>query len=198
MEIVSGVIGVIGFIIAVYTFYETQIKRAKIEIIVGPNITVYYTQDGGSGIYLPLAFVNEGHKSAKIINIYLQISTPSKKVYKIRWADFVKWNSSERNFNHIDHCRAFSVSGSTVNDKFVWFIWRPQNESNLLFEEGEYKVSILYDNSPNPNNQLKAFDSKFHIDYEDAKFLKSQYDLKETKIRKILINNNEKENELIK
>jgi hypothetical protein len=69
MDILKNIdlIGTAGLLIAAYTFYRTQIKKAKIEIVSGPTFEVYYLPNGSTGIYLPMAFINEMDVSGKVI-----------------------------------------------------------------------------------------------------------------------------------
>ena len=187
-------ISVLGFIIAVYTFYQTQLKKGKVQIVPGPSINIYYAPGGGSCFYIPIAFINENDKSGKVINVSLRIITPSNKKYRIRWADFVKYNSEIKGYNHLDHARAFSVPGQSVIDKFVWFAWRDNNKQKLKFEIGNYNAELILDNSTVKTFKLKKFPFKFKISEDDFAFLKAEQKKNSGGTRVITLNQYEKEN----
>ncbi len=197
IQSISSGIGIIGFLIAIYTFYKTQIQDSKLIVVAGPSIKIYYTPDGGTGFYIPLAFINENAKSGKVISVYIRIKTPSNSIYRLRWVDFAYWDANERKYKHTDHVRPFSVAGQSVVDKFVYFIWRQNNEADLIFEEGKYSITVEVDCSTDRNNKLFKFNNRLVLKEDDISFLQTQRRESKTGIRAITFENSKCENELI-
>lgn len=176
MDILNNIdiIGVVGLLIATYTFYRTQIQKGNIKIVVGPSIDLYYASDGGSCFYIPTAFINENDNSANVISVSIKITTPKNITHKLRWADFVNYDAKKRGYNHLDHARSFSVPGQTVIDKYIWFVWRPDNSVKFDFDKGIYNCEMILDKSTSETNKLIHFPFKFEIDQISFDFLKNE------------------------
>jgi hypothetical protein len=118
----------LGFIIAAYTFIKTQLVKAKVEIIAGPSFSIYYTSDGGTGLYIPIAYINESNRGGKVVSTSIKLHLPKDPLkYTLRWAHFVTYDAKNKGYNHLDESRAFSVPAQSVVDKFIWFVWRSTN-----------------------------------------------------------------------
>lgn len=120
-DIVSLALGGLGFLIASFTFYLTQLRSARIRVEVGPEITVYHPKDGGFGMYLPFSFVNNNKRGGSIsrIAVILNKKSETNEAYFFRWADVVKYDSNTKGYDHLDNARAFSVPGESAVSKFI-------------------------------------------------------------------------------
>lgn len=194
MQSVIDIIGILGFLIATYTFIVTQLIKPRIEIIAGPSFTIYYTSDGGTGIYMPIAYINDSNRAGKMLNTVIHLTLPEKSGrFSLRWADFVSHDAKVKGYNHLDHARAFSVPGQTVIDKFIWFVWRSYNKKPLDFVVGEYILEIEAETSTS-KKRSKVFKYIFKLTEADISFLDLEKALKTNGTRTITFENHSKEN----
>lgn len=65
-DIVSLSLGVMGFSIACFTFFLTQMRSPKIEVQIGSNLTLYHPSDGGFAMYPSLSFSNSTKRGGSV------------------------------------------------------------------------------------------------------------------------------------
>lgn len=194
MHSLIDLLGILGFVIAAYTFIKTQLIKSKIEIIAGPSFTIYYTSDGGTGIYMPIAYINDSDRAGKILNTLIHLTLPQELGrFSMRWADFVSHDAKAKGYNHLDHSRSFSVQGQTVIDKFIWFVWRSYNKKSLDFVPGEYSLEIEIETSISKKRN-KIFKYAFKLTSEDISFLDIEKALKTNGTRTVTFENYNREN----
>lgn len=193
MQFIIDTIGILGFLIALYTFVKTQLVKSSIEIVAGPNFSIYYTSDGGTGIYIPIAYINDSDRSGKVLTTSLHLFPPNKAArFTMRWADFVTHDAKAKGYNHLDHSRAFSVPSQTVIDKFIWFVWRQNNgQPPLEFTAGQYKMEIEIQIS---KSEKKTFIHMFTLSAEDISALDLEKQFKSNGTRTVTFENYPREN----
>lgn len=129
------------------TFYLTQVRKAKITIIIEKRIRVGYA-DGGGGFqfYVPATFINKTNQTGIIRKIQLSIySTDSPEtVYKIDLARFSKVDENSNRFldNELPH--AIAITGKSSINKLLRFSWWNASRPKLIINKPSYVLNFKF------------------------------------------------------
>lgn len=147
ISIISFVLSIIGAFLGTLTFYLTQIRKAKIMILVEKRIRIGYA-DGGRGFqfYIPATFINKTHQTGIIYKIQLMINETSKpkKIYKIDLARFSIVDDQSNRFldNELPH--AVTVNEKSSINKLLRFSWWNNSRPKLVIDKPSYDLTFNF------------------------------------------------------
>lgn len=163
MEI-STIIAVTSLIMAITTFYLSNLQSAKITSKVGPFIKVYYADydSGGSfGLYIPSVFINTASKVGVILNaaITLNKNDSPEQLYFLQWKEFAKLDVALNKWVYEEMAHAFAITGKSTSTKIVWYMWNSGSQPKLVLREGSYTLSFYFWEKENkaPNCETHEF-----------------------------------------
>lgn len=142
MEI-SIVISSLSLIVAATTLYMNQFRKAKIKIILGPDIHMYHPSDGGTAFYLPVIFTNRSPTKGLVKEIFLKVECPDKGCYFMLWKEEVSISLKDMEYVHTDRAKPFTIDGYATTAKTYWFLWPQNKQQPLTFKQGEYTFTIM-------------------------------------------------------
>ena len=143
MDVIPTLFSSVSILVSLYTFYVTQLRRAKLEIVAGPKVTVYYRPESEFCIYVPLSFLNSSYQSGVIHHVDLTVIKPgNKREYQMEWAAFARYNAEINRWLLEEVAHAVVVPGRSSIHKLAWFSWRPPDKASLILEAGEYELKV--------------------------------------------------------
>ncbi len=131
----------LSLVVSSIALYMGQFRRAKLKIIVGPDIHIYHPVDGGTAFYIPVIFTNKSPTRGLVEEIYLRMRTPSGRTYQLKWLEEIRLTIRDWNYDHLDNAKPFTIGGFESVSKVCWFLW-PEVREPLELVAGQYSVSI--------------------------------------------------------
>ena len=160
MAIVSTVIAVLGFAVSVVALFFSQLRAPKLSCVIGPEFKLYYPQDGGFGVYLPITFLNESPRTGTVLRCGISIyrkSGPDARFF-MEWRFFMGLNPN-LSFRFEEGAHALAIPGNASVAKTAWLTWRSSSTPELVIAEGEYVLIFHYwlSSDDKPHNDLHEF-----------------------------------------
>jgi hypothetical protein len=140
----STAIALVSFLVSAVTLFFSLLRAPKISKVVGPEFKVYYPPDGGFGVYLPVAFLNESPRTGTVLRCSLSIyrkSTPEERFF-MDWRSFCKLEGNSWAIKEPAH--AITVPGMQSRAKIVLFSWRAASIPQIQIAEGSYVMVFHY------------------------------------------------------
>jgi len=147
--IIPIAISIISLLVALITFYLTQLRPPKLMSIGGPFIRTYYAdfEYGGSlGLYLPVTIINKSNAAGTVINAGItihRIETPNQSFF-IEWEYFAKLDFENYKWIHDEMAHALAIEGKSSITKLIWFMWQSSSEPKLFLKEGTYILNFYF------------------------------------------------------
>ncbi|WP_109852275.1 hypothetical protein [Aquimarina sp. AU58] len=146
IAIISLILSILGAFLGALTFYLTQIRKAKITILIEKRVRIGYTDGGGFQFYIPATFINKTYQTGIIHKIQLmvnEINTP-EKTYKIDLARFSKIDGQSNRFldNELPH--AITISGKSSVNKLLRFSWWNASQPKLIIDQPSYILNFNF------------------------------------------------------
>lgn len=148
MAVASLLISVLSLIIAGLALYLSQLRKAKIDALIGPQISIYhhdYEVGISTGLVIPVSFLNNSPSTGTVLKAAICIYKHGceDEKYFIQWQKFqildeinIKWVNEEDSHSLVLGPR----SGLHKN---IWFMWHAYNKTKLFFENGAYTISLF-------------------------------------------------------
>ncbi|NEU08954.1 hypothetical protein GZH53_11580 [Flavihumibacter sp. R14] len=169
-------ISLVSLSLTLITLYLTQLRPAKINVIIGPEIQIYHADypDISTGLYVPVTFANFSPNMGVIIKCAISVfrnDTPQQRHF-ILWREFAK--KGDDGWTYDSEAHSFAIGGKSSVSKVAWFMWFTGYKPMLLFKEGSYKLSmhVWIGNKKLPIN----FKRSFFITKERESILQSRID----------------------
>ncbi len=137
-----------GLLIAVITFYLTNLRPPSVKCQIGPTLQVYHGDHAGgisTGFYLPVTFENTSARTGIVKNAALIIyrrDQPEQQFF-MTWKDFAKL-VPDQGWQPEEIAHAVAVPGRSTVGKFIWFMWFANSSPKLNLREGTYVVDLCY------------------------------------------------------
>jgi hypothetical protein len=155
----SLAISLLSLVVAALTLYLSQFKRATISNVIGPTMVVFYSEDGGFGLFLPVTFLNRSSRTGSILRCALTLfraDSPEQRFFMEWWA-FARWEGQRWGYEEVAH--ALAVPGNSSTAKIIWFLWRGSSKPEFRLVEGQYVMIFHYWSalSTKPRNEEHQF-----------------------------------------
>ncbi|ABN63105.1 hypothetical protein [Shewanella baltica] len=164
MEVVTLIISGVSLIVASAALYFSQLRKAKVEAIVGPQLTVYhhdYEVGVSTGFIIPTSFLNDSPSTGNIIRtaISIQKSDDSEEAYYMQWLKFAYLDEKKNSWLFECDAHPLVVTPRTGVHKNIFFMWLADNSRKLNFDKGKYKITMYVWNneSKKPSKFIKEF-----------------------------------------
>lgn len=146
MQYLALAVSVLGLIVAGATLYNTHLRHPRIHSYLGPLIKLYYPGDGGTGIYIPITFINSAPRVGTVLRaaILLHRKDSTQEQYFMEWGSFSRLDTQSGNWVYENICHALPVDGKSSITKVVWFNWLASSQPSLIFKPGEYVLTLFY------------------------------------------------------
>jgi len=130
--------------VSAFTLFFSHLRGPKISHSIGPTFLIYYREDGGFGIYLPVTFLNESPTTGIVFRCAIRIifakSTPEDPFF-MPWRSFCRFaekKDTEKTYiTEEEFAHAITVPPKSSTAKLVLFISRPRSEPALRIVEGQ-------------------------------------------------------------
>lgn len=168
-------ISLISLIITGITLYLTQLRPAKISLLIGPEIQIYHADypNFSTGMFVPMTFVNSSSSMGTIYKCAITVfrnDLPEQR-YFIQWSEFAKI-APDGNWTYDIHSHAFGISGKSDIIKTALFMWNPKSIPKLLFQQGCYTL-LVHAWTGKKANHLN-FEFSFYISHEEENIFESR------------------------
>ena len=149
MLIASFIVSLISLSIAGLTFYLSQIRKANIAPIVGPEFDVYhhdYSSGISTGIIIPISFVNDTQSTGTVTKVSATVWQKGceEEKYFMLWHKFEVLNESTGKWDHDCNAHPLVLSPKNGVQKNVWFMWHAFNKEKLFLTKGSYVLCVHY------------------------------------------------------
>lgn len=159
----SILISSISLLIAIITFYLTNLRRPRVQCQIGPNLQVYHgdhNAGGSTGFYLPVTFENTSARTGIVSNAGLIVyrrDQPEQQFF-MTWKDFAKIDP-DKGWRPEEVAHALAVPGRSTVAKIIWFMWFAESTPKLNLREGAYILDLCYwtQISKKPQHQRHEF-----------------------------------------
>lgn len=190
MATVSLIVSLLSLIIAGAALYFSQLRKATIGALIGPEISIYhhdYAQGFSTGIIIPVSFLNNSPSTGTILKsaicIYRHGCEDEK--YFIQWQKFDLLEEKNNQWEHEEDCHSLVLGPRSGLHKNIWFMWHPNNVKKLIFENGKFTISLFV-----WTNQLvkpTEFKRNFYITREDQNAFQELRESEQVSCLKILL-----------
>jgi hypothetical protein len=140
----STVIALVSFLVSAVTLFFSVLRAPRLSDVVGPEFKVYYPPDGGFGVYLPVAFLNESPRTGTVVRCSLSLyrKTAPEERFFMDWRSFCKLEGNGWVVKEPAH--AITVAGMQSRTKTVLFSWRAASVPQIQIVEGNYVMVFHY------------------------------------------------------
>jgi hypothetical protein len=179
---VSIIISILSLIVAGSALYFSQLKKAKITPIVGPQISVYhhdYESGMSTGFIIPTSFLNDAPSTGNIIrtSFSIQKSDKSEEAYYMQWQKFEIYNDEKYKWDHESDAHPLVITPRSGIHKNIWVMWHAFHKRKLILEKGQYTITTYL--WSNESSKPTKFSKNFLVTEEHLTLLKSNRDNKE-------------------
>lgn len=176
MEVISILISVFSLIVAVSALYFSQLKKAKIIPIIGPQLIVYhhdYDHGMSTGFIIPTSFLNNSPSTGNVIrtSFSIQKSDKSEEAYYMQWQKFEKNNDAEGKWDHESEAHPLVITPRSGIHKNIWLMWHANHKRKLIFEKGQYTITTYL--WSNESSKPTKFSKQFLVTEELVKLLEN-------------------------
>lgn len=164
MLVASLAISILSFSIAALTFYLSQIRKANISPIVGPEFEIYhhdYSSGISTGLIIPMSFVNDTQSTGTVTKVGITVWKEGceEEKYFMLWHKFEVLNEDTAKWDHECNAHPLVLSPKNGVQKNVWFMWHSFNKEKLFPTKGSYVLCMHYwvDSKSVPKKTEKKF-----------------------------------------
>lgn len=142
-------ISALSLLIAVLTFYLTNLRRPSVGCQIGPTVQMYHGDHaigGSTGFYLPVTFENTSARTGIVTNAALicyRRDQPEQQFF-MTWKDFANLDPDTTGWRPDEIAHAIAVPGRSTIAKIIWFMWFADTTPKLYFREGAYILDFCY------------------------------------------------------
>ena len=181
MEVASIIISILSFGVAGAALYFSQLKKAKIIPIVGPQITVYhhdYEVGMSTGFIIPTSFLNDAPSTGNVIRTSFSIQKldKSEEAYYMQWQKFEIHNDETNKWDHESDAHPLVITPRSGMHKNIWVMWHAFHKRKLIFEKGQYTITTYL--WSNESSKPAKFSKNFLVTEEHLEVLKGNRDKK--------------------
>jgi hypothetical protein len=144
-DIITVSVALIGLAVSLFTFYLTQIRRSKLDAVIGPIIKFFHPPDGATRFFLPVTITNSGAQSGVVFKCAIVIARADnpEQNYYLEWHQFHLFDKSKNHWDYDDMAAPFSVSPKSAERRYVLFSWDTHHKQPLLLREGMYLLRFF-------------------------------------------------------
>jgi hypothetical protein len=156
----STSIALLSLVISGVALFFSQLRAPRLSQVSGPEFQIYYPQDGGFGVYLPVSFLNKSPNTGTIVRCGITLfkkSNPEERFY-MEWRFFIRLGPDSNPIKE-ELAHAITVPGMSSVTKTIWLTWRANSVPQIQIVEGEYAMVFHYWTHPSgkPNNDCHEF-----------------------------------------
>lgn len=172
MLVASLIISILSLSIAALTFYLSQIRKANIRPIVGPEFDIYhhdYSNGISTGLVIPVSFVNDTQSTGTVTKVAVTVWKEGceEERHFMLWHKFEVLNESTGKWDHECNAHPLVLSPKNGIQKNVWFMWHAFHNEKLFLTKGSYVLCMHY--WVDSNRKPKKIETKFYVNDEIEK-----------------------------
>lgn len=190
MVILSITISFLSLAVGGLALYFSQLRKAKIQSLVGPQIDIYhhdYETGGSTGFIVPVSFLNNTPSTGTVIKASIVISQRGndEERFYMQWQKFDFLNEESGKWDHESDAHPLVLSARNGVHKNIWCMWHAFNGKKLHFKNGTYEMSFYFwtAEKSKPSKVIK----NFYISEEVAEYFSKMRDAKQTSGIKIVL-----------
>lgn len=160
----SLIISVFSLLVASAALYFSQLRKANIKAILGPQIDIYhhdYAVGGSTGFIIPVSFINDSPSTGTIIKAGISIYEKGceDERFFMQWLKFEVLDEKTVKWEHEEDAHPIVLSAKSGVHKNIWCMWVATNSKKLHLNKGTYEICLHYWTSENktPIKVKKAF-----------------------------------------
>jgi hypothetical protein len=145
MQTVTLVLSVLGACLGVASFYLTQLRPPRIQVIAERRVRIGYALQGPAfGVYMPLTFVNRSQRLGVVrkITLVLKARDFDGPAFCIDLSRFVDLDPGKNSYKDIELPHSFAVPGSSSVSKLVKFMWWNDSKPEFILGNHEYDFNV--------------------------------------------------------
>ncbi len=143
-DIITFCIASVALLVSLTTLYLTQLKAARVQIMVGENLNIGHFSEGNLHISLPVAFVNDGARTAIVKRVALLIQTPNSNEGYLLEPTFFQRNDEKGNFLHDSPAAPIGIGSKQSLTKQILFRASYERPTEFqLIDSGTYNFTLL-------------------------------------------------------
>lgn len=146
MQIVTLTLSIIGACLGIASFYLTQLRPPRIQVIAERRIRVGYALQGPAfGVHVPLAFVNRSQRTGVVhkITLILRAEDADAPAFCIDLSRFVELDPEKTGYRDVALPHSFAVPGNSSVSHLVKFMWWNDSHPKFILGTQAYTFSIL-------------------------------------------------------
>jgi len=146
MQNISLILSVLGAFLGVASFYLTQLRPPRIQVIAERRIRIGYALEGSAfGAYVPLTFVNRSQRLGVVhkITLVLQAREANEPAFCIDLSRFTDLDPGKNSYRDIALPHSFAVPGNSSVSHLVKFMWWNDSKPGFILGTKSYDFTIL-------------------------------------------------------
>lgn len=192
---IALIVSTASFMVSGANLYLTQLRTTPIEVVMGQELALYYPEDGGFGMYVPISFVNTGGRGGIILRVRAILSRFGyNRNYEFEWAGFTARDSRASKIETV-YPEALGIASTSTTSKRIWFAWRPHMSPEFVLQEGSYTIKIAVWTTNSKGHDINV-SKTFIIDEKTAKILIDRRNNQDPGIYYVTFDGGQAENEV--
>lgn len=177
----------LALIISIVSLYLNHLQRPKFKLKMGPEVHLFYLENGTSGIYVPFIILNSGKSNGYIHKAVMKIKDTNGRFFYFNALEFMQTNNRFSEYIALGQWKPFIVSAESAESKLVSFLWPITNSIAPTWPEGKYEITF-YAWSKDIKFPDISDKNYFTINAETAKALRKNLEEKLPNTRYIYLN----------
>lgn len=140
-------ISILSVVIAALALYFSQLRKAKIKSILGPQIEIYhhdYEHGTSTGFVIPISLINDSPSTGTVIKAAISICQKGMEDERffLQWQKFEVLDEVNRKWMHDSDAHPLVLPAKSGVHKNVWFMWNSYNSKKFYLSKGTYEICL--------------------------------------------------------
>lgn len=137
------IISILALLVSIVTLYLSLLRPAKIRIVAGESIHLFYFEEGNFGITLPVSFVNQGARIGTVSRVALLIQKHgNNEGYLLEPYAYQRLDANQR-FQHESIAAPISIPSKSDISKQILFKSAIARPDEYQINAGKYNLTLF-------------------------------------------------------
>lgn len=143
----SLIISILSIVIAGAALYFSQLRKAKINAVLGSQIDIYhhdYIAGISTGFVIPVSFVNDSPSTGTILKVAFSLCQKGceDERYFMQWHKFDYLDEKTDRWGHEEDAHPLVLGPRSGSHKNIWCMWHAFNAKKLFLTKGNYELCM--------------------------------------------------------
>jgi len=190
LQYISLGVSIISLLIAGAALYFSQLRRARIKVILGPEIEIYhhdYEHGTSTGFIVPVSFLNDTPSAGNVMKsaVVLTKNGFEEERFYMQSLKFDALNEGSGKWEHEEDARPIVISARNGTHKNMWCMWHAFNQKKLFISQGKYELAFYFWVSE--RSRLSKITKSFYVNEEIERVFRELRDKKQTNSLKFVL-----------